>query len=46
MIVRWSDGTEEEAVRLYQDEVLLSEGDVVGKTQEQITSLHFRRDRD
>ena len=27
MIVRWSDGTEGEAVRFYQDEVLFSEGD-------------------
>ena len=32
MIVRWSDGTEGEAVRFYQDEVLFSEGDLVGKT--------------
>ena len=46
MIVRWSDGTEGEAVRFYQDEVLFSEGDLVGKTREQIRSLHFRRDRD
>jgi hypothetical protein len=46
MIVRWSDGTEGEAVRFYQDEVLFSEGDMVGKTREQIRSLHFRRDRD
>jgi hypothetical protein len=27
MIVRWSDGTEGEAVRFYRDEVLFSEGD-------------------
>ena len=46
MIVRSSDGTEGEAVWFYQDEVLLSEGDVVGKTGEQIRSLRFRRDRD
>ena len=32
-IVRWSDGTEGEAVRFYQDEVLFTEGDLVGKTQ-------------
>jgi hypothetical protein len=46
MIVRWSDGTEAEAVRFYADEVLICEGDLVGKTREQIRSLHFRRDRD
>lgn len=45
-IVRWSDGSEGEAIRYYQDEVLICEGDLVGHTQEQIRSLHFRRDRD
>jgi len=45
-VVRWSDGTESEALRYYDDEVLVSEGDLVGKTREQIRSLHFRRDRD
>ena len=45
-IVRWSDGSEGEAIRYYQDEVLVTEGDLVGKTQDEIRSLHFRRDRD
>ena len=45
-VVRWSDGTEGEAVRFNRDEVLFSEGDLVGKSREQIRSLHFRRDRD
>jgi hypothetical protein len=45
-IVRWSDGTESAALTLYADEVLFSEGDLLGKTQAQIRSLHFRRDRD
>ena len=45
-IVRWSDGTESVAVTFYADEVLFCEGDLVGKTQSQIRSLHFRRDRD
>ena len=45
-VVRWSDGTESEGLRYYDDEVLVSEGDLVGKTREQIRSLHFRRDRD
>ena len=45
-IVRWSDGSEGEAIRFYQDEVLVSEGDLLDKTQGEIRSLHFRRDRD
>lgn len=45
-IVRWSDGTESAAVTFYSDEVLFSEGDLVGKTQPEIRSLHFGRDRD
>ena len=45
-IVRWSDGTEGEAIRFYADEVLFCEGDLVGKTREEIRSLHFGRDRD
>jgi hypothetical protein len=45
-IVRWSDGTEGEALRWYHDEVLICEGDLIGKTREQLRSLHFRRDRD
>jgi hypothetical protein len=45
-VVRWSDDTEGEALRWMADEVLFSEGDLVGKSREQIRSLHFRRDRD
>jgi hypothetical protein len=45
-IVRWSDGTESAAVTFYADEVLFCEGDLLGRTQAQIRSLHFRRDRD
>jgi hypothetical protein len=45
-VVRWSDGTEGEAIRYYSDEVVICEGDPVGKTREQIRSLHSRRDRD
>jgi len=33
-IVRWSDGTTGEAVRFYPDELLVCEGDLIGKTQE------------
>jgi hypothetical protein len=39
-------GAQSKAVRFYSDEVLISEGDLVGKTREAIRSLHFRRDRD
>lgn len=44
-VVLWSDGTQGEALRWYGDEVLLCEGDLVGKTQAELRSLHFRRDR-
>lgn len=46
VIVRWSDGTKSGAITFYADEVLFSEGDLLGKTQSQIQALHFRRDRD
>lgn len=45
-IVRWSDGTEDAPMSWYRDEILMCEGDLVGKTRTQIRSLHFRRDRD
>jgi hypothetical protein len=46
VVVRWSDGSEGEGLRWYGDEVLICEGDLVGKTAEQLRSLHFRRDRE
>ena len=45
-VVRWSDGSEGEALRWYSDEVKFSEGDLIGRSCEQLRSLHFRRDRD
>jgi hypothetical protein len=45
-VVRWTDGTDSEALRWYGDEVLICEGDLIGKTREEIRSLYFRRDRD
>ncbi len=45
-VVRWSDGTEGEGLKWYQDEVMICEGDLIGKTRDQLRSLHFRRDRD
>jgi hypothetical protein len=45
-VVRWSDGAEGEALTWYADEILVCEGDLIGKTREQLRALHFRRDRD
>ena len=45
-VVRWSDGTEDAAMTWYADEILVCEGDLVGRTRAEIRSLHFRRDRD
>jgi hypothetical protein len=45
-LVRWSDGSVGEALTWYADEILICEGDLVGKTREQLRTLHFRRDRD
>ena len=45
-VVRWSDGSEGEALRWYSEEVKFSEGDLLGQSRQQLRSLHFRRDRD
>ena len=45
-VVRWSDRSEGEALTWYADEILVCEGDLIGKSREQLRSLHFRRDRD
>ena len=45
-IGRWSDGTEDELLRWYSDELQFREIDLLGKTREEIRALHFRRDRD
>jgi hypothetical protein len=45
-IVRWSDGSEGQALPWYGDEILICEGDLIGKTHEQLCPLHFGRDRD
>lgn len=42
-VARWSDGSVSEAIRWDPDELLFSEGDLIGKTREQIRSLHCRR---
>jgi hypothetical protein len=41
-VVRWSDGSEGEALTWYADEILVCEGDLIVKTREQLRSLHFR----
>jgi hypothetical protein len=46
VVVRWSDGRVGDSLRWYGDEVLVCEGDVVGKTREQLRFLHFRRDHE
>jgi hypothetical protein len=43
-IAGWSDGTESEALTWYADEILICEGDLIGKTREQLRSVHFRRE--
>ena len=45
-VVRWSDDTEGQALAWYGDEILVCEGDLIGKTQRQLRSLYFHRDRD
>jgi hypothetical protein len=44
-VARWSDGSVSEAIRWHSD-ALFSEGDLIGKTREQIRSLHRSRDPD
>lgn len=46
VIVRWSDGTTGEALRWYSDELLFCEGDILGKTENQLRALKHTRDRD
>jgi hypothetical protein len=45
-VVRWSDGRIAEARRWWDDEILICDGDLVGKSASQVRALHFHRDRD
>ncbi len=45
-VARWSDGSVSEAIRWHSDRILFCEGDLVGKTREQIRSLHLSRHHD
>ena len=44
-LVQWSDGSAGEALRWWSDEVLFSEGDLIGKSEADLRRLHFVRDR-
>ena len=46
VIARWSDGSVGRAVSYLPDEILVSEGDMIGKTAGELRALHFARDRD
>lgn len=43
-VARWSDGSVSEAIRWHSDRVMFCEGDLIGKTREQIRSLLGVRD--
>ena len=45
-VVRWSDGRVSEALRWWDDEILICDGDLVGKSAPQVRALHFHRDRE
>jgi hypothetical protein len=45
-LVRWSDGRVAEALRSWDDEILICDGDLVGKSASQLRALHFHRDRE
>jgi hypothetical protein len=46
VVVRWSDGSTGRALSYFADEVLVSEGDLIGRTAAEIRALHFGRDRE
>ena len=46
VIAEWSDGSRSEALAWFSDEWLVSEGDLVGLTRDEVRALAHRRDRD
>lgn len=46
VLVRWTDGTVGEGLRWYDDEILVCEGDVIGRSDAQLRALLHRRDRE
>jgi hypothetical protein len=45
LIAEWSDGSQSEALAWFSDEWLVSEGDLIGLTRDQVRGLVHRRDR-
>jgi hypothetical protein len=45
-IAEWSDGTKSEALAWFRDEWLVTEGDLLGLTRDEVRALAHRRDRD
>ena len=46
VIAEWSDGSQSEALSWFSDEWLVSEGDLIGLTRDEVRALAHRRDRD
>ena len=45
-VARWSDGSVSEAIRRDPHRILFCEGDLIGKTRDQIRSLDSSRERE
>ena len=45
LIAEWSDGSQSEALAWFSDEWLVSEGDLIGLTRDEVRALAHRRDR-
>lgn len=43
--MRWSDGTQSEALRWYDDELTITAEQLLGHTAEELRTLHFALDR-
>ncbi|MEN3285579.1 MAG: hypothetical protein V7607_6719 [Solirubrobacteraceae bacterium] len=46
VVVRWSDGVIGRALSYFPDEVLISEGEMIGRTASELRTVHFARDRE
>jgi hypothetical protein len=46
VVVRWSDGSTGRALSYFADEILVSEGDLIGRTAAELRALHHARDRE
>ena len=45
LIAAWSDDTQSEALAWFSDEWLVTEGDLIGLTRDEVRALAHRRDR-